>query len=65
MILKVLLPVLFVHIVSGIYQPGDSGAPWTVEEIDIVRDKVFFQAFCFLLLQNDTMPELQRSLANL
>ena len=43
MILKVLIPFLFVQVVSGIYQPGDAGAPWTEEEIDIVRDKVFFQ----------------------
>ena len=49
MICKVLLPFLFVEAVSSIYQPGDAGAPWTEEEIDIVRDKVFFQAFIFLL----------------
>ena len=48
MILKVLLLFLFVLAVSSIYQPGDAGAPWTEEEIDIVRDKVFFQAFIFL-----------------
>ena len=40
MILKGLLPFLSIQAVTSIYQPGDAGATWTEEEIDIVRDKV-------------------------
>ena len=36
------LPLILaiVPFISGTYQPGTPGAPWTKEEIDIVRDKV-------------------------
>ena len=49
MILKVLLPFLCIQAVTGNYQPGDAGAPWTAEEIDIVRDKVFYQIFISII----------------
>ena len=35
---------LFSIILSVPLEPGQPGGPWTEEEIDIVRDKVFFQA---------------------
>ena len=40
MILKAVIFSIFLQLVSCTYQPGDSGAPWSEEEIDIVRDKV-------------------------
>ena len=40
MILEAVIFSIFLQLVSCTYQPGDAGAPWSEEEIDIVRDKV-------------------------
>ena len=40
MILEAVIFSFFLQLVSCAYQPGDAGAPWSEEEIDIVRDKV-------------------------
>ena len=40
MILESVIFSIFLQLVSCTYQPGDAGAPWSEEEIDIVRDKV-------------------------
>lgn len=39
MILKALLIICLLQDVLCTYQPGQPGAPWSEEEIDIVRDK--------------------------